>query len=55
MTKVLMRDGKIGWLYWEMEYDAETRYRIFINGTEERYRTPKGKRRPFDVIEIDEA
>jgi hypothetical protein len=54
-TKVLMRDGKIGWLVRESEYDDETRYRIFINRAEERYRIPKGKQRPFDIIEIDEA
>lgn len=54
-TKVLMRDGKIGWLAWETETDTETRYRIFINRREERYRIPKGKLPPFDIIEIDEA
>ena len=53
--KVLMRDGKIGWLSWEMETDTETRYRLLINRFEERYRIPKGRLPPFDIIEIDES
>lgn len=55
MTKVLMRSGEIGWLYRIWKTDTETRYYLIIDQIAERYRTPKGKLPPFDIIEIDEA
>lgn len=55
MTKVLMRSGKIGWLYQIREFDMETRYYLIIDRITEKYWIPKGKLPPFDIIEIDEA
>jgi hypothetical protein len=55
VTKVLMRNGKIGWLYRVWETDTQTRYYLLIDRVAERYWTPKGKLPPFDKIEIDEA
>ena len=52
---VLMRDGTTARLYSVSEYGNEIRYRLWQDGCMIRAIWGKKSRKPFDVIEIDEA